>query len=119
MEASTTGDRIPAAAAKLLEALLKSDEPVYRALRAQIPYLRVTGRCICSCASIDFGLDRTAVTSAPVGENIVADATVLDADGQPVGGALVFAYDGYLSNLEVYAWGDEQITQLPSPDQLC
>ncbi|GAA0618053.1 hypothetical protein [Streptomyces crystallinus] len=119
MDTSTTGDRIPAEAVKLLEALLKSDKPAHRALRAQIPHLRVTGHCTCSCASIDFGLDKAAVPSAPVTENPVADATVLDRDGQPVGGALLFAYDGYLSNLEVYAWGDEQITQLPPPDRLC
>jgi hypothetical protein len=118
MAASTTGDRIPAAAATLLTALLKGDEPVHRALRAQIPHLRITGRCTCSCASIDLGLDRTAVAGAPVDEAIVADATVLDPDGEPMGGALVFAFDGYLSHLEVYAWEDEQITELPSPDRL-
>ncbi|MFF1482248.1 hypothetical protein ACFVYD_32645 [Streptomyces sp. NPDC058301] len=57
--------------------------------------------------------------SATVTDNPVAEATVLDAAGQPIGGALVFAYDGYLSNLEIYAWDDEQITQLASPDRLC
>ncbi|MEV4430188.1 hypothetical protein ACN9M0_35050 [Streptomyces sp. R-07] len=119
METSTTSDRIPAEAAALLEALLMGDKPVHHALRAQIPHLRLTGHCTCSCASIDFGLDRSSVPGAPVTENPVADATVLGPDGQAVGGALVFAYGGYLSNLEVYAWGDEQITRLPSPDRLC
>ncbi|AUY52835.1 hypothetical protein [Streptomyces sp. CB01881] len=119
METSTTGDPLPAEAVQLLEALLKEDQPDHRALLAQIPHLRVIGRCPCSCASIDFGLDRAAVPAAPVAGNPVADGTVLDADGEPVGGALVFAYDGYLSNLEVYGWGDDQITRLPSPDRLC
>ncbi|SEL30255.1 hypothetical protein [Streptacidiphilus jiangxiensis] len=118
METSTTGDRIPAEAVQILEALLNSDEPVHRALLAQIPHLRVTGRCTCSCASIDFGLDRSLVPAAAPSGNPVAEATVVDADGEPVGGVLVFAYDGYLSNLEVYAWGDDQISHLPSPDRL-
>ncbi|MFI1170022.1 hypothetical protein [Streptomyces melanogenes] len=54
-----------------------------------------------------------------VADSPVVDAMVLDAAGQPIGGAVVFAYDGYLSNLEIYAWDGEQITQLPSPDRLC
>lgn len=51
--------------------------------------------------------------------NPVADATVVDVEGEPVGGALVFAHDGYLSNLEMYTWGDDRITRLPTPDRLC
>jgi len=119
METSATGDRIPPDAVRLLEALLASDEPVHRALLAQIPHLRVTGRCACSCASVDFGLNTALVSAAPVTANPVAEATVADADGLPIGGALVFASEGYLSNLEIYTWGDHQITRLPSPDRLC
>lgn len=119
METSTTGDRVPAEAVRLLEALLKSDNPVHRVLRAQIPYLRVTGRCACSCASIELGLDETLVHAAPVADSpVVAESEVLDADGQPIGGVLVFAHAGYLSYLETYTWLDEQITQFPSPDRL-
>ncbi|WP_079404063.1 hypothetical protein [Streptomyces sp. 3211] len=119
METSTSGERIPAEAVRLLEALLTGDEPVHRALLAQIPFLHVTGRCRCSCASLDFGLDRSLVPAAPVIGNPVADATVVDVEGEPVGGALVFAHDGYLSNLEMYTWGDDRITRLPTPDRLC
>ncbi|KQX50703.1 MULTISPECIES: hypothetical protein [unclassified Streptomyces] len=118
METRASGDRIPAEAVRLLEALLSSDEPSHRALLAQIPFLHVIGRCSCSCASLVFDLDRSLVAAAPVSGTPMADATVVDADGEPVGGALVFAHDGYLSSLEVYAWGDDQIRRLPAPDRL-
>lgn len=119
MATDAPGERIPADAAALLGELLKGDDPVHRALRAQIPHLRVTGGCACPCASLDFGLDRAAVSRAPAPRrNPVAEATVLDAGGEPVGGALVFADGGYVSRLEVYTWGDEELTRLPSPDRL-
>ncbi|MFI9361528.1 hypothetical protein ACIG5E_10740 [Kitasatospora sp. NPDC053057] len=119
MNDSTTGDRLPAEAVALLEALLDADTPACRALRAQIPHLRVTGGCPCPCPSLDFGMDAPeAVPAAPVGSRIVAEATVLDAGGQPIGGAMVFAFEGRLSNLEVYSWDDPPITRLPSPDRL-
>ncbi|MEU3372764.1 hypothetical protein ACFYM2_02010 [Streptomyces sp. NPDC006711] len=119
MEAGTTGDRVPAEAVELLEALLKRDDPVHRALRAQIPHLRVTGHCTCSCATIYLGLDEVLAPAALVTDGpVVAEAEVVDADGQPVGGLLVFAHAGYLSCLEIYTWLDEQITRFPSPGRL-
>ncbi|MEU9100848.1 hypothetical protein [Streptomyces sp. NPDC048361] len=119
MEGSTTGDRVSAEAIELLEALLTGDDPVHRGLRAQIPHLRVTGHCTCSCASIDLGLDEALTPAAPVaGGPVVAEAEVVDADGQPIGGLLVFAHAGYLSRLETYTWLDQQITRFPAPDRL-
>ncbi|MFE9118160.1 hypothetical protein [Streptomyces sp. NPDC007172] len=52
------------------------------------------------------------------GDPVVAEAEVVDAHGQPIGGVLVFAHAGYLSYLETYTWLDEQITQFPSRDRL-
>ncbi|MFD9789527.1 hypothetical protein ACFWXK_01095 [Streptomyces sp. NPDC059070] len=118
METRTTGDAVPAEAITLLEALLASDTPLHHALRAQIPHLQVMGRCSCSCATLDLGLDETLVAAAPVTDTIVADTEVLDADGQEIGGVLVFAHGGYLSYLEIYTWLDEPITRFPSPDRL-
>ncbi len=119
MEASTTDDRLPAEAVELLEALLKNDDLVHGALRAQIPHLRVTGHCPCSCASVDLSLDGALVPAALIaGDPVVAEAEVVDTQGQPIGGVLVFAHAGYLSYLETYTWLDEQITQFPSQDRL-
>ncbi|MFF1481410.1 hypothetical protein ACFVYD_28315 [Streptomyces sp. NPDC058301] len=119
METSTTGGALPAEAITLLETLLASDTPLHHALRAQIPHLRVTGHCSCSCATIVLGLDETLAAPAPVTDNpVVAEAEVLDSDGQEIGGVLVFAHGGYLSYLETYTWLDEPITQFPFPGQL-
>ncbi|MEV7597234.1 hypothetical protein AB0O91_07545 [Kitasatospora sp. NPDC089797] len=119
MDDSTADPRPPAEAVALLEALLGADTPADRALRAQIPHLRVTGGCACPCAGLDFDLDDTApVPSVPVPGRPAAEATVVDADGEPIGGVLVFATEGRLSALEVYTWADEPMTRLPSPDRL-
>lgn len=124
MDAPTTADRttddpLPAEAVALLEALLAADTPAFRALRAQIPHLRVTGGCACPCPSLDLALaDPAAVPAAPATENPAAEATVVDADGDPIGGVIVFVTEGRLSLLEVYSWADEPITRLPSPDRL-
>ncbi|MFE4516907.1 hypothetical protein ACFRMQ_22240 [Kitasatospora sp. NPDC056783] len=118
MDTSTIGDPLPAEAVRLLEALLQDDDPTHRALLAQLPHLRVTGHCRCPCASLDFGLDQAAAPAAPVTRNPAAEAPIHDADGEPVGGVLVFTQDGYLSGLEVHTWADEPITRLPHPDRL-
>ncbi|MFJ4184340.1 hypothetical protein [Kitasatospora sp. NPDC089509] len=119
MDHTTPGDRLPAEAVTLLEALLADDTPAFRALRAQIPHLRVTGGCGCPCASLDVRLDDAADVPAAISAgHPAAEATVLDADGEPIGGVLVFAHEGRLSYLEVYSWADEPISRLPSPDRL-
>ncbi|MCT9089848.1 hypothetical protein N4G70_13350 [Streptomyces sp. ASQP_92] len=57
--------------------------------------------------------------AAPVADSpVVAEAEILDAEGRPIGGVLVFAQAGYLSYLETYTWLDQQITRFPSPDRL-
>ncbi|MFE4973278.1 hypothetical protein ACFRAR_14325 [Kitasatospora sp. NPDC056651] len=118
MDTSTTGGPLPREAVRPLEALLQDDDPTHRALLAQLPHPRVTGHCQCPCASLDLGLDRAAAPAAPVTPDPAATASMHDADGEPVGGVLVFAQDGYLSGLEVYTWADEPITRLPPPDRL-
>ncbi|GAA4883994.1 hypothetical protein [Kitasatospora terrestris] len=121
MDDSSTRDRLPPEAVELLQALLRDDTPAHRALRSQIPHLRVTGGCPCPCPSLDFGpaeVGEVAVEPAPVTGQPVAEAVVLDAAGQEIGGVMVFAHDGYLSNLEVYTWEDAPMAGLPAPDRL-
>jgi len=38
---------------------------------------------------------------------------VLDADGEPIGGPVIFLDEGYLSSLEVYTWTGTPITPFP------
>lgn len=103
---------LPLGVAATLDALLSEADPVSRALRAQIPFARVTGRCGCGCATVDLTVDRAAVPPAPAHDNPVADewyAVPKDA------GVMVFTDAGYLSLLEIYSTADEPITTWPEP----
>ena len=47
------------------------------------------------------------------GPRTVGGPTVLDADGEPIGGPVIFLDEGYLSSLEVYTWTGTPITPFP------
>ncbi|MGW1889621.1 hypothetical protein ACWCP6_05065 [Streptomyces sp. NPDC002004] len=82
------------------------------ALRAQIPYARVVGRCRCGCATVDVAVDRTAVPPAPAHRNPVADARYVEpADA----GVIVFTDGGYLSLLEICTVSSKPVTEWPEP----
>ncbi|MFC9703642.1 hypothetical protein ACFTWD_23430 [Streptomyces sp. NPDC056943] len=95
-----------------LSALLAGPDPVSSALRAQIPYARVTGRCGCGCATVDLTVDRAAVPPAPEHGNPAADAWYAVPDDA---GVMVFTEDGYISLLEIYSASSEPITAWPKP----
>ncbi|MEV4441277.1 hypothetical protein AB0K09_20090 [Streptomyces sp. NPDC049577] len=96
-------DDLPADVAEALGILLSADDAVHRALRAQIPHVRVAGRCACGCGTAYFDTDTDAVAPAPtgVGTVVAADAQVFTAAGECPGEVLVFTRGGYLSWLEV------------------
>ena len=53
-------------------------------------------------------------------EDLAADpdeAIVVDLNGENIGGVIVFADDGYLSNLEIF-WHDVPISPFPPLDRL-
>ena len=52
------------------------------------------------------------------GRPIPAEAVVLGNDGEPIGGVIVFLDRGYLSMLEVYAFGNDPIREWPPSDRL-
>jgi hypothetical protein len=58
------------------------------------------------------------LAAAHLGRPIPAEATVLDAEGQPLGGVIVFLKEGYLSMLEVYSFGVSPIREWPPAEQL-
>ncbi|GAA0392453.1 hypothetical protein [Streptomyces luteireticuli] len=99
---------LPPPARATLEALLAGADP---ALRAQVPYARVAGRCGCGCVTVDLAVDRTAVAPAPAAGNPVADGWYAAPEGT---GVMVFARDGYLSLLEAYGI-DGPVTAWPEP----
>ena len=93
-----------------LEALLTGADPVSRALRAQIPFARVTGTCGCGCVTVDLTVDRTQVPPAPAHGNPAADAWYVVPEDA---GVMVFTEDGYLSLLELHSVSSEPITNWP------
>ena len=104
----------------LLDALLSHDFPGAGELRTQIARTTATSGCTCGCGTVDLQVADEA-TAASVGGVAPVEGTVLDTDGAPVGGVLLFAEAGRLSRLEVYSYGDpiplpaaEQVTWRPT-----
>ncbi len=82
-------------------------------LRAQIDAALVTGGCGCGCASVDLEVADWA-PHAVVREPVVPNrASVLDEQGEPIGGVLIALRDGRLAVLEVYTFGDKPIAAMP------
>jgi hypothetical protein len=108
---------LPGERQTLLTVLRQADFPGRDALLAQADTATVVGYCGCGCASVHLavadGLPAGAETSSPIPNEV----TVMDADGEPIGGILVFLTDGYLSLLEVYDYG-ERISPFPPVEQL-
>ncbi|KJY41382.1 hypothetical protein VR41_12875 [Streptomyces sp. NRRL B-1568] len=100
---------LPADVAEVLGVLLGGEDPVHAALRAQMPHLRLAGRCTCECGTAYFDLDTTAVSPAQSGPGtmVAAEAQILTDNGDCPGEVLVFAQAGYLSWLEVCSWSDD------------
>ncbi|MDQ3725034.1 MAG: hypothetical protein M3335_03930 [Actinomycetota bacterium] len=86
-------------------------------LLEQVPGARVVGRCGCGCATVELAVDRAPAEDAPP-YPIPNQATVLDEDGNPIGGVLLFVKDGCLAELEVYSFEDEPIRVFPGTDRL-
>jgi hypothetical protein len=101
--------------AGVLAVLLAADFPGAQELREQLRTARATPGCGCGCGTIDLHVDagapRAAVDFQPSG------ATVVGADGKPIGSVLVFVQDGCLSSLEVAGFVDEPLP-MPRPDEL-
>ncbi|MDR3619543.1 MAG: hypothetical protein P4L85_09350 [Paludisphaera borealis] len=82
----------------------------------QLDQLRVTGRCICGCPSIDLALETSQL--------LVDDAsgTLADVDGcspeGPAVGLILRAKGGHLSGLEAYARDGVVPFSLPTDEQL-
>jgi len=89
----------------LLEALLAHDFTGAGALRAQVPATTATPGCTCGCGTLDLHVPGS-VPSAGVAGPAPVEGTVQDADGQPIGGVLLFVEDGRLARLDVTSYGD-------------
>lgn len=94
-----------------------SDFPGRDQLVGQVDSASVDMYCGCGCASVSFHVD-AGVTRAPVEDDHVAGATVLDEGGEPIGLIDLFVRDGYLDYLDVSTWEDVAISPLPPLDRL-
>ncbi|WP_426405199.1 hypothetical protein ACN9M0_38795 [Streptomyces sp. R-07] len=102
-------ESLPADVADVLAAVLNTDSPAHVALRKQVPYLSVRGRCTCGCGTAYFELDTSKAEPAPTGPSTVvaAEAQLVTEAGERPGEVLVFTQGGYLSWLEVCSWSDD------------
>jgi hypothetical protein len=108
---------LPEERTTLLALLHYADFKGRDALVEQADSARAYSYCACGCATVSLTVDPAAPSARRTYRPIPNQATVLDADGEIIGGVIVFADDGYLSNLEIY-WYEEPISPFPPLERL-
>ena len=108
---------LPEERATLLALLSFADFDGRDALLEQAKGVRAVGECPCGCATVGLVVDPGAPTAGQTYRPIPNEAEVLDAEGENIGGVIVFADDGYLSGLEIYSYFDP-INPFPPLDRL-
>jgi hypothetical protein len=101
----------------LMAILTHADFDGRDALVAQAHSARVNSYCGCGCATVGLEVDRATPPALQATSPIPNEAAVLDADGEEVGGIIVFLDDGYLCGLEIYSW-DDPIAPFPGLHRL-
>jgi len=99
---------------EVLAYLLSVDSPGRDELRLQAPTLRVIGRCGCGCATITVEADRSASPPDPVGDMSPVGASTKRHRWQ----VRLLVYEGYLSEIEIYAATGEPPPEFPAPSEL-
>jgi hypothetical protein len=103
----------------VLDAFLQGDWLGSEPLRQQAREIRVSGKCGCGCATVEFTVDSTNAPQAPPQNPAPKEATVWNDDRtQVIGGILLFAPDGYLSSMEIYTFTDNSIEVFPPLDRI-
>jgi hypothetical protein len=101
----------------LLELLLRREFAGREQLLDQARTVCTMGSsCSCGCPSFSLVANRS-LPAAPVEQRMVSDAHGVDPGGNLVG-LLLFADDGYLSNLEIYGMEGRDFAGLPRPEAL-
>jgi hypothetical protein len=86
----------------LLDALLDDEFDGVAELRVQAPHASASTGCECGCVTIDLHVPDDLPISSAAGTASI-EGTVVDGDGTPLGGALLFIEDGRLAGLEVHS----------------
>ena len=96
---------------EVLDALLSHVFLGVDELRAQARQASASPGCTCGCGTIDLHVPDDSPRSS-ASSPVPVEGTVVGADGEPIGGLLLFVEDGRLSSLEVYSLVDDP---LPMP----
>jgi len=86
-------------------------------LLEQVDSARADWYCGCGCATVTLSVDSAAPSASRTYRPIPNGADVVDVNGDVIGGVIVFADDGYLSNLEIFDHY-EPISPFPPLDRL-
>lgn len=97
-------------------ALATLDDQTASVLRAQAAVAVVDGYCSCGCATIDIAVPTSTPKLRKDGQ-LLGDVSVLDADGNGVGGLLLFVADGWITMFEIWSY-DDPITAFPAIERL-
>jgi hypothetical protein len=100
----------------LLDALLAHEFPGVRQLREQALHVLAKRGCGCGCGTIEFVSDGASSPRSAVSSPAPVEGLVYDADGDVVGGLILFLQDGTLQSLEIYSY--DQPLPLPPIDQV-
>jgi len=101
---------------ELLDALLRREFPGVGELRLQARQTSASPGCTCGCGTIALHVPDDSPRSS-ASHLVPVEGTVVTAEGEPIGGLLLFVDDGRLSSLEVYAYGDDPLP-MPRPEQV-
>lgn len=85
------------------------------ALRLQARHVLASPGCTCGCGTINLHVPHDAPKSSS-GSHLPIEGELLGADGEPIGGLLLFLDDGRLAGLEVHSFDDP--LPLPLADQV-
>lgn len=99
----------------LLNGFLVAEFDGVAALRVQAGQVLASSGCTCGCGTIDLHVPSDAPRSSSR-RRMPLEREVVGAEGQPIGGLLLFLDDGWLSLLEVYSFGEPLL--LPPPHRV-
>ncbi len=97
----------------LLGALLRHDFLGVEAPRVQARQVSASPGCSCGCGTLHLHVPDTVPRSS-ASSPVPVEGTVVGANGEPIGGLLLFVDGGRLSGLEVYSLDDDPLP-LPPP----
>lgn len=111
------GRELSANERQLLDDLLAHDFPGVAALRVQAGRVRAKPGCTCGCGTIDFVMADADVPRSAADSPVPISGEVFGADGEGIGGIILFVADGRLEGLEIFAYEDTALA-MPDPGQV-